>query len=256
MPDVPELDHPSSAAEDDAELRSSLTDLSRLGLGEGQRGLEEMLVHVAEFAVRAIPGADGAGLTLLDGTAAATIVASTDFVHDVDAIQYSLGEGPCITAVAELRTVTSGSLGGETAFPRFGPRVGRMGVHSALSLPLIADGAALGAINVYGHRKDAFDERSVELGELFAVLAAVSVQHAKALAQARQLISELRVAITSRTVVDQALGIMMSRVGCTPEEAFERLRAASQAENRKVAIVAGHVVDEAVRRARVRHQEG
>ncbi len=257
MPDLPERDdESSSAAEDDVELRSSLADLSRLGLGDGRHGLEEMLVHVAEFAVRAIPGADGAGVTLLDGAKVDTIVASTGFVRDVDAIQYRLGEGPCITAAAERRTVHSGSLGGERAFPRFGPRVGRMGVHSVLSLPLLVDGSALGAINVYGHRKDAFDEHAIDLGQLFAVPAAVAVQHAKALAHARRTISELQVAITSRTVVDQALGIMMSRVGCTPDEAYHRLRTTSQAENRKVAVVAGSLVDEAVRRARARHRDG
>jgi transcriptional regulator with GAF, ATPase, and Fis domain len=240
-------------ASDDLDLRASLASLSRLGMGQGQQGLEDLLRHVAEFAVHAIPGADGAGLTLLESDRADTMVASAEFVHEVDAIQYGIGEGPCITAAAERRTVHSGSLGGEKLWPRFGPRVSRLGVHSVLSLPLLVGADVLGAMNVYAHAKDAFDERSVQLGELFSVPAAIAVQNAQALAEARRLAAQLQAALTSRSGIDQALGIVMSRSGCTAEEAFNKLRAMSQTENRKLSAVAQHVREDAVRRARARH---
>jgi transcriptional regulator with GAF, ATPase, and Fis domain len=266
MPDDPEIPSSSPAAEvsaqaqaraqtdaEDLDLQASLADLSRLGMGEGQQGLEDLLKHVAEFAVRAIPGADGAGLTLLEKDRADTMVATAEFVRAVDAIQYGIGEGPCITAAAERRTVHSGYLGADTLWPQFGPRVAKLGVHSALSLPLLAGGNVLGAMNVYAHAKDAFDERSVELGELFSIPAAISVQNAQALSQARRLAIQLQAALTSRTVIDQALGIVMSRSGDTPDEAFAKLRVMSQGENRKLSAVAKQLVDEAVRRARGRH---
>jgi hypothetical protein len=144
---------PQAHAPDDVDLRESLVDLSRLAASEGQQGLEQMLTHVAEFAVRAIPGVDGAGLTLFQDDRPDTVVASAEFVREVDAIQYGIGEGPCITAAAEGRTVRSGSLGGDRAWPRFGPRIGRLGVHSVLSLPLLSPGGVLGSMNVYAHAK-------------------------------------------------------------------------------------------------------
>jgi GAF domain-containing protein len=247
---------PPSAVEfpaaDDVDLRTSLAALARLAMGEGQQGLEEILLRVAECAVQAIPGADGAGLTLIEADRVDTMVASADFVRQVDAIQYGIGEGPCITAAAEGRTVRSGSLGGTRLWPRFGPRVGRLGVHSVLSLPLRVHDDVLGAMNVYAHAKDAFDDRAVRLGELFAVPAAISVLNARELAQARRLAVHLQAALTSRTVIDQALGIMMSRSGSSDVEAFDRLRAMSQTENKKLSTIAQTVVDEAVRRARAR----
>ncbi len=243
---------PTHAA-DDADLRDSLAGLSVLGMGVGPGSLEDMLIHVATFAVNAIPFADGAGLTLLENGHADTIVASADFVRQVDAIQYGLGEGPCITAAAERRTITSGDLASEPAFPRFGPRVARLGVNSVLSLPLLGSGAVLGAMNVYAHSRHAFDDRAVELGELFAVPAAISVQNAQALSQARRLAGQLQAALTTRATIDRAIGIMMSRSGGSSEDAFQRLRSMSQAENRKLSTVAQAIVDEAVRRARGRH---
>ncbi len=96
---------------DDDELAASLTGLS--GLLSGHRSLEQGLVRVADFAVRAIPGAEGAGLTLLEADRPQTVVATSEFVTAVDDIQYGLGEGPCVSAVAQGRTFISGNLGGE-----------------------------------------------------------------------------------------------------------------------------------------------
>ena len=235
----------------DENLTSSLMALSKLSTGRLE--LEDTLTQVATFAVRAIPGADGAGLTLLEAHRADTIVATDAFVRDVDTIQYSLGEGPCISAAAEKRTFTSGSLGGESRWPRFGPRVARLGVHSVLSLPLITSEGVFGAMNVYARGKAVFDEHAIAVGELFSTPAAIAVENAQVLAQAKRLAANLQAALVSRAVIDQALGIIMSRTGGTAEEAFDRLRSRSQAEHSKVSAVAQSVVDAAVRRARSRH---
>lgn len=245
-------DPPEHSQLHDSQLRGSLEQLSTLVLGVGQVGLETMLRHVAQFAVHAIPGADGAGLTLLENDRADTIVATADFVREVDAIQYSLGEGPGITAAATGRTMHSRSLGTDPEWPAFGPQVSRLGVHSALSLPLMGSERVLGAMNVYAHSPDAFDARAVELGEMFAIPAAISVQNAQILAQAARLTSKLQAALASRATIDQALGILMGRTGSSSAEAFERLRQLSQSENRKIAVTAQSLVDEAVRRARAR----
>jgi hypothetical protein len=214
--------------------------------------LEQTLTQVAEFAVTAIPGADGAGLTLLEHDRADTIVATTEFVRQVDDIQYSLGEGPCISAARDGRTFQSGSLGGEQRWPRFGAKVARLGVHSVLSLPLLTPDGVFGAMNVYAHGKGVFDHRAASIGELFAVPAAIAVQNAQVLANANRLARHLQAALTTRAVIDQAMGILMSRTGSTAEEAFDRLRTRSQAEHVKVAVVAQSVVDAAIRRARAR----
>jgi len=238
--------------EDDDELAGGLAGLA--GLVSGQGALEATLVHIAEFAVQAISGAEGAGLTLLEADRAQTVVATADFVRAVDAIQYGIDEGPCVSAVAERRAFSSSNLGGEAMWPRFGPRVGRLGVHSALSLPLLLPDRVIGALNVYAHPRDAFDSHAVELGEAFAVPAAVSVANAQVLAQAERLVGQLREALTSRAVIDQALGVVMSRTGVSAPEAFERLRALSQSRSVRLAEVARELLAEAVRRGRARHR--
>ncbi len=242
---------------DESDLQVSLRELA--ALVSDSQGLPDVLSHVAMFAVRAIPGAEGAGVTLLSTdqlTRVEGLAASHPFVAEIDEIQYMvLNEGPCITAALERRTVRSGSLGGEKMWPRFGPRVGRLGVHSALSLPLLVSDRAVGAINVYARSKDAFDDHAAELGELFATPAAVAVHNAQILAQAQALAAQLQSALSSRPIIDQAIGILRGRTGGSAEEALSKLRAMSQADHVKLVEVAQHIVDEAVRRARARHSQ-
>jgi len=245
--------HPRSAA-DDADLGASLSALSRLSTG--RLDLTDLLVQVATYAVQAIPGADGAGLTMMERDRANTIVASAPFVREIDAIQYGIGEGPCISAAKERTSMRSGSLGGEPRWPRFGPRAGRLGVHSVLSLPLLTPDGVVGAMNVYAHGKDAFDERAERVGELFAVPAAIAVQNAQVLAATKRLTASLQAALTAQAPIDQAVGILMSRSGCTLDQAHDRLRQLSQTQNVKLVTVAASIVAEAVRRARSRHTGG
>jgi GAF domain-containing protein len=235
---------------EEGDLAESLAGLS--GLLTGHRPLRDTLTFIAEYAVQAIPGADGAGLTMLEDDRAQTVVASAEFVNTVDDVQYGLGEGPCLLAVASRQTQTSGSLGGDRRWPRFGPRIGRMGVHSVLSLPLLLPDQVVGVMNVYAHAKEAFDSDAVRIGELFARPAAVSVYNAQILARSQRLAGQLGEALTNRAIIDQALGIIRSRTGASAEEAFDKLRTMSQTQHLKVAEVSRVLVDEAVRRARAR----
>jgi len=245
------------ADSDESDLQASLAGLS--GLVNGSFPLPTLLGKVATFAVEAVPRADGAGVTLLrvegDRRSVEALAASADFVSVIDDLQYvTLDEGPCITAALERRPVRSGSLGGEPLWPRFGPRVGRMGVHSVLSLPLLLPDQVVGAIDVYAHDKDAFDERAEHLGTRFATPAAVAVHNAQVLARAQEVAERLRSVLATRPVVDQAIGLLRGRSGLSEMEAVERLRSMSQHDNVKLVDVARKLVEEAARRARARRE--
>ena len=248
--DPPPWQSVSDLANDDEDLARSLTALA--GLSTARLSLEDLLTLVASFAVQAIPGADGAGLTLLEADRANIVVKTDPFVRVIDDVQYGIGEGPCVTAAATGQTMRSGSLSGDPRWPRFGPRAGRLGVHSVLSLPLLAQDVVVGVMNVYARPRAAFDDRAEHIGKLFSVPAAIAAQNAQVLAQTQRLAANLEAALASRAVMDQAIGILISRSGSTPEEAFNRIRALSQTNHIKATAVAAGIVEEAARRARAR----
>ncbi|HEY0225890.1 MAG TPA: ANTAR domain-containing protein, partial [Mycobacterium sp.] len=94
----------------------------------------------------------------------------------------------------------------------------------------------------------------VQLGSQFAKPAAVSIDNAQLLATAHEQTLRLQRALDSRSVIDQAVGIIRSRTGGDADDAFERLTQISQTENVKLHTVAERLVDEAARRARARHR--
>jgi GAF domain-containing protein len=256
-PERPELSTAQREA-DEVDLRAGLRGLA--GLVAGARGVIELLGEVAEFAAHAIPGVDGAGVALIDATQGKPALqigtATARFVHEIDTVQYNeLNEGPCITCMQSRRATVSGSLGGDSRWPRFGGRVARMGVHSALSLPLMLGDHAIGAINCYATSHDAFGEHAVRLGSQFAGPAAVSIYNAQLLAGAHERAEQLQRALESRALIDQAIGIIRSRSGASAEWAFARLVRMSQTENTKLHVIAERLVAEAVRRAQARRTQ-
>ena len=124
-----------------------------------------------------------------------------------------------------------------------------------VSLPLLTPDGVVGAMNVYAHAKDAFDERAATLGEVFAAPAAIAVQNAQVLEQARRVAAHLEATLNTRMVIERAVGIVMSRSGISEEEALQRLRTLSQHEHAKLVTIAQTLIDEAVRRARYQRQE-
>lgn len=239
-------------ASGDGELQESLAGLSRLAAGH--LALEDMLTQVATLAAVAVPRADAVGLTLSEQHRPDIIVASAPLAAEVNKVQYGLGQGPCISAAAASTTVISASLGADRRWLQFGSKTARMGVHSALSLPLSTPVGVVGSLNLYARAKGAFDGRDAERGQTFATPAAVAVQNAQVLAQSRRLTQELQSALTSRAVIDRAIGIVLSRTGGSAEEAFTILRKLSQNGHQKLHEVAQRIVDDAIRRAESRQR--
>ncbi len=163
---------PAQLAADELDLHAGLTGVA--GMVAGAYTVNDMLCQVAQFAVQSIPGADGAGVTVVrpqdveDNGDALRIQAwsvTAEFIREIDVIQYEqLNEGPCITCMQTRRPAVSGSLGSDRRWPHFGGRVARMNVHSVLALPLIVGDQVIGAINSYAYDRDAFSEHAVQLG--------------------------------------------------------------------------------------------
>jgi len=234
-----------SSKDEMADLAEGLRALSELTMG--QMSLTATLTKVAEYAVLAIPGAEGAGLTFISPDGSETMVASTPFVSEVDAVQYGLRQGPCITAAEGAQTVTSHSLGDDDRWPDFGPQVSALGVHSALSLPLIAPDRVVGAMNIYARSPNVFDARAADLGEMFTVPAAIAVQNAHVLAQARMLTAQLQSVLSRRAAIDQAVGLLIGHNGVSADEAFQQLEQTAQTQNVTLDELAAGLLREASR---------
>lgn len=122
------------------------------------------------------------------------------------------------------------------------PRPGR-GLASSLSIGLPIQEAVVGALNVYAHTPEAFDDEAVTVLETFAAYAAVALSNAQLYDSTANLARQMREAMANRAVIEQAKGIVMAERRCGPAEAFAILSKVSQDSNRKVRDVAQALVD-------------
>ncbi|MGV9696731.1 ANTAR domain-containing protein [Streptomyces sp. NPDC003470] len=72
---------------------------------------------------------------------------------------------------------------------------------------------------------------------------AVAAERSERLHVLQEEVEQLRQAIASRPVIDQARGVLMALHACTPDEAWHILREASQLSNTKLRTVAAAVTD-------------
>lgn len=217
----------------------------------GNQSLSESLHQVSELALKALPQGQHVGITLLVEGKLKTSVFTHPEVAEIDRAQYRTGEGPCIDAYRDVEPHRIASTLQPGRWQAFRDSAAQHGVRSTLSLPLITHDGAIGALNMYAPTEEAFSERDVEIGMLFATQAAFLLANAQAYWDARTLSENLEQAMQSRAAIEQAKGIIMSSMGCGPDEAMEMLIRQSQEQNIKLRDLAVELVQNTARRGRV-----
>jgi GAF domain-containing protein len=199
--------------------------------------LAGVLSRVLKASVTQIEGAEHAGITALSRQATSTPAASDELVFAIDNLQYSTGEGPCLSAAADHEAVVIvDDLTTDPRWPVFSPGAISHGIRSMLSFHLYTDRDSIGALNIYARPPHAFTRDSVHTGVLLAA-------HSAAAIAAAATIADLRNALESRDVIGQAKGILMERFKITPTAAFGLLITASQQSNRKLRDVAAELTN-------------
>ena len=219
-----------------------LRDLSRVPFAG--RTLEDALGDVVAIASRSIPGAEATSITMLRGDKAFTAAYSGPMALAADELQYEQGYGPCMDAGRGGVVLRVDDMRTEQRWPTYVERVRETGVRSSLSVPLPYQGSSIGALNIYSSKPAAFDSpdslaAGLEVAEAIAVVVANADAHAKQGEQARNM----RLAMASRAVIEQAKGVLMAQRHVDADQAFEILREASQRYNRKLRDIAEGIVE-------------
>ena len=153
-------------------------------------------------------------------------------------MQYTLLEGPCYASLTDARTVSAEHLAQDPRWRRYVAEAANQGVRSQLAYRLYVDEHTLGGLNFYSTESDTLEEGACEIGELFARHATVASSRA---------IEEdnLNLALTTRGLIGQAIGLTMARFQISSDRAFEFLIRASSTSNIKLRDIAEEVVSQA-----------
>jgi GAF domain-containing protein len=219
--------------------RSALQQLSGLVLRE--HTMESLLQAVVDATRTTLPRHVDASISVLIGNRPATAAYSGQLALDLDEAQYERGHGPCLHAATTGEQVEIDDARTETRWPDHTARAVERGSLSSLSVPLPMEGLHAG-LNLYATEAGAIDEHTRTAAGEFARAAAISIGNMHAYQTAKDIADNLETAVRSRTVIDQAKGILMERHGLTPDQAFQFLVHASQASDRELRDVADHLL--------------
>jgi GAF domain-containing protein len=204
--------------------------------------VEQFLHEMAVLAARLVGGDLSCGMTMRSSGRPVTVACSDPVAARVDGVQYELDDGPCLHAMRDGHVVHIEDTADKARWPEFERRAAAHGIRSCLALPLRSEGRRIGALNLYARDASAFGAAEARRAADFAENASGALTLAIRLTSDAALIEQLRASMASRTVIDQALGIIMAREQCTQARAFAILRSASQNSNTKLRDIASAVV--------------
>jgi GAF domain-containing protein len=221
--------------------------------------IDEFLHELALIASRQIGAESSCGMAIKPNGRPPAMACSDQLAERVDAVQFRIDDGPCLRALRAGEVVTIADTAEEARWPEFEAEAVAAGVRSCLAVPLRPEPATakrqpIGALSMYSRSPEAFGEMEIQRAEEFAKIAYGALMVARRLASYADLNEQLRASIASRSVIDQAIGIIMARGGLgsgkrgdgsrptTQARAFEILRATSQNTNTKLRDVARGIV--------------
>ncbi|WP_435827553.1 GAF and ANTAR domain-containing protein [Actinoplanes philippinensis] len=183
--------------------------------------MDDFLTRAVRLAADVIAPAVAGGITTRRDHHPVTVAAGDPFAARVDELQYGAGEGPCLAALETGHVLQTDDMAAETCWDRYRPHAIAHGVVSSLSLPLIVGERTVAVLNLYARTSAAFGGRARRHGEAFAAQCSAALVVAWRLADQANLQQQLIEAMAWRSVIDQALGILMAQQRCSAEEAFD-----------------------------------
>lgn len=199
---------------------------------------ENLPARLSTACLAALP-VTGVGVALMtaDGPSGVVLAATDDRARQLEELQFSLGEGPCVEASGSGRPVLQPDLrvAGPARWPQYGAAVLAAGVQAIFAFPLRVGAIRVGVLDCYRDVPGRLAAADLAEALAYAEAATVVVLHL-------QRNDGLIAPIDGRAEVHQATGMIAIQLSVGLAEALLRLRARAYASGQTVSAVAAEVV--------------
>jgi GAF domain-containing protein len=208
--------------------------------GENEPGTARLCDVCAE-----VSGMSGAGIMLMsDDIPTGTVCTTNDVSAQIEELQYTLGEGPCVDAYTHGRPVLEPDLA-DPEQPRwlaFSPLALGAGARALFGFPLQVGAVRLGALNLYRDRPGPLTDDQHADSLVMADVAAHDVLAMQSHAGLNRVSADIDLGADFHVVVHQASGMVAAQLDVTVGEALIRLRAYAFSHDLTLTEVAGDIV--------------
>ena len=226
--------------QDRAGLADAIAELALMAVEDSSP--ESRLLRVAQLAQRTLPEVQDVSVTLVERNHPKTVVFTGPLAVDLDERQYAIGFGPCLDAARSGLVISVDAADETSPYGEFASLAARAGIRQTLAVGMPVSGRSIGGLNVYRSVDGPVPDLLLEQVEAFVAVAAVTVNNVASYTRAVRETEDLRTAMDTRAVIEQAKGILIARERCSPDQAFELLTRMSQHTHTKLRDVAVQIV--------------
>lgn len=215
--------------------------------------VSEVLYRLAEHVVE-ILGVAGAGVSVIDAEGKLRPVTGiNELTTGLEAAEERLQEGPCVDAFYQGDVIVVANLDEDAhRWPRWAAEAKERRVGAVIGLPLRVREDSLGAMNIYSKQPRQWRPAEIRVARVLTDMAASYVANASDLEQSQRTTEQLREALESRVIIEQAKGVLAAEMGVSVDRAFAVLRDHARRHSASLRSVAHGVVHLGLRPAVVR----
>lgn len=207
-------------------------------IGDVLHDLTERMTHLLSLT--------GAGVTLSEAGRVQFVTAQVEKIAQLERVQETHQSGPCVDAVRTGKPMTVSDLTADpdaaTRWPDYVVQAQAIGVRAVAGIPMVTEERVIGAVNLYDAAPRSWSPQDLALARTLADMATSYLVHASALDQERRTSEQLRLALDTRIVIEQAKGILANAEGISIDAGFDRLRKHARDHNARIRDVAYAVV--------------
>ena len=210
---------------------------SGYGIGDVLHNLTEEMAEVLSLT--------GAGVTLVHDGKQRFVTAAVEAIASLERVQENWQKGPCIDAVASAGPVAVPDIAAGDASERWPDYViaaKTSGIQAVAGIPMLAEGEAIGAVNLYDSQPRNWSAEDLRVAAIFASIATGYLTHASAARQQQRTAEQLQQALNTRLIIEQAKGVLATTRETTVDDAFQILRKYARDHNTRIHDVSRAVV--------------
>ena len=188
--------------------------------------------------------ASEAGLMLADSAGRLRVMASSsEHSRMLELLDIQTGEGPCVECYRSGQAVRVDDLDAEAdRWPAFSGEASRVGFAAVYALPMRLRDETIGALNLFHREPLGLTRPNLRLAQGLADVATIGILQQRAVHRSVALADQLQTALNTRTIIEQAKGVLAEREGTDVATAFDLLRGHARRTCRKLSDVAAEVV--------------
>jgi transcriptional regulator with GAF, ATPase, and Fis domain len=206
------------------------------------------LLHALTSACVDLLGTAAAGIMLSDqGGNLRVMASSTEQARLLELFELQNDEGPCLDSFRRSEPVQLTRLGeAQDRWPRFVHAASDAGFDAVQAHPMRLRDQTIGALNLFYRAEQDHTDADAHLAQALADVATIGILQQRTIHRGEQLAEQLQTALDTRTIIEQAKGVLAERGGLTMDAAFDVLRRYCRSQRLHLADTARGIVNGAL----------